>query len=75
MKTIKEIFETNPSLLEEKEVKELIEQFSIQFKKIRDMHYNNLDKITDITMHSEFFLKDGIPAKEAIEKIHNLLFQ
>lgn len=74
MKTIKEIFETNEALLNEPEVKELIEQFRIQFNKLKEAKYNYWDEVTNITLNSELFVIDGINCKEAISKIHDLSF-
>lgn len=75
MKTIHEIFKTNPDLMEEPEVKELINEFSSQFKKLKSSKYRYWDFVTDLTIHSELFLKDGIPCKDVVEKIHNASFE
>jgi hypothetical protein len=74
MKTITEIFETNPSLLETKEVKELIEQLGEQFQANKMKHCNYWNKVTELTMNSELFVIKGIPCKTVIEKIQNLSF-
>ena len=74
MKNIKEIFESNPDILETKEVKELIEQFHFQFKAIQKKQRNYFDKVTDVVFNSELFLKDGISCKKCIEKIAEISF-
>lgn len=75
MKTIKEIFETNPSLLEEKEVKELIEQFAKQYNNLRNKHQNYFNAVTDLTMFSELFVINGESCKDALIKIHEISFK
>lgn len=74
MKTITEIFKTNPTLLETKEVKELVEQFKKQFQANKMKHYNYWNKVTELTMNSELFVIKGIPCKDVVEKIQNLSF-
>lgn len=74
MKTLAEIFETNPQLLETKEVKELVNQFAIQFNANKLKHYRYWDKVTELTMNSEFFVINGTPCKDVVERIHNLSF-
>jgi len=74
MKTITEIFETNPSLLNEPEVKEMVEQFKIQYQKLKNDKYEYWDKITNITMNSELFVINGTTCKEALSKIHEISF-
>jgi hypothetical protein len=74
MKTINEIFESNPKLLEEKEVKELIEQFRVQFMQLKTKHHDYWDKVTSITLNSDLFVINGIPCKDAIEKINEISF-
>ena len=74
MKTITEIFETNPSLLNEPEVKELVEQFKLQYEKLKNDKYKYWDKITNITMKSELFVIKGTSCKEALSKIHEISF-
>lgn len=75
MKTIEEIFKTNPKLLEEKEVKELIEQFRIQFMSLKTKHYKYWDKVTSLTMNSEYFINNGLSSKIVVEEIHNISFE
>ena len=75
IKNIKEIFETNPELLETKEVKELIEQFHFQFKKLKGLQFKNWDEITTLTMNSDLFVKDGMSCKEVVNKINEVLFK
>lgn len=74
MKTIKEIFETNPSLLNEKEVKELIEQFEVQFNALRNRHEKYWGQVTNLTMNSDLFVIKGIPCKDVVSKINELSF-
>jgi DNA polymerase III delta prime subunit len=75
MKTISEIFKTKPELLEEKEVKELIEQFRVQFMSLKMKHHNYWDKVTSLTMNSEFFVKEGLSSEKVVEQIHNISFE
>lgn len=75
MKTISEIFKSKPELLEEKEVKELIEQFRVQFMSLKMKHHNYWDKVTSLTMNSEFFVKEGLLAEKVVEQIHNISFE
>lgn len=74
MKTLSEIFQSNPSLLETKEVKELVSQFKIQFDSIKGSKMSFWDKVTTLTMNSELFVIKGMPCKEVIEKINDLAF-
>jgi hypothetical protein len=74
MKTINEIFESNPDLLKTKEVQELVEQFKIQFELNKNKHWNYWNKVTELTMNSECFVIDGIPAKTVIKRIQDLSF-
>ena len=74
MKTLTEIFESNPSLLETKEVKELVSQFKIQFDSIKGSKMSFWDKVTTLTMNSELFVIKGMPCKVVIEKINDLAF-
>jgi hypothetical protein len=75
MKTINEIFKSKPELLEEKEVKELIEQFRLQFMALKRKHHRYWDKVTALTMNSEFFIKEGMPSEKVVEQIHNISFE
>ena len=72
MKTIKEIFASNPSLLETEEVKELVDQFKIQFKAIKETQSSFWNQVTSLTMNSECFVINGIPCKEVIKQINDL---
>ena len=74
MKTIKEIFKNNPSLVDEPEVKELLLQFKEQFNGLKNKHNKYWDAVTDITMNSECFVIKGIPCETAIKKINALSF-
>jgi hypothetical protein len=75
MKTLHEIFKTNPGLLEEPEVKEMVEQFRIQFQKLKNDKYEFWDKVTEITMNSELFVIQGQSCKDALSKIHEIAFK
>lgn len=74
MKTLTEIFSTNPELLETKEVKELIEQFRTQFRYSLNKHENYWNKVTDLTMNSDLFVINGMPCKDVVSKIHEISF-
>lgn len=74
MKTIKEIFSTNPELMNAPEVVELTEQFRKQFEKIKQEKQAYWDKVTDISMNSELFVIKGTPCKLALERIINISF-
>jgi len=74
MKTITEIFESNKSLLDQPEVKELISQFKIQFDAIKDSKSSFWDQVTTLTMNSDLFVIKGMPCKEVVEKINDLAF-
>jgi hypothetical protein len=75
MKTLHEIFKTNPGLLEEPEVKEMVEQFRIQFQKLKNDKDEFWDKVTEITMNSELFVIQGQSCKDALSKIHEIAFK
>lgn len=75
MKTVWEIFKDNPELLETKEVKELCDQFKIQMDAIKRKHLNYWDKVTQLTMNSDYFVIKGMPCREVVEKIQNLSFE
>ena len=75
MKTIAEIFETNPELLETKEVQELVSQFKIQFEANKMRHFRYWDKVTMLTMNSELFVIKGMPCREVVEQIQNISFE
>lgn len=75
MRTIKEIFANNHELLESPEVKELINEFHIQFKANTDRYTDYWQKVTDLTMNSEYFVLNGIDCKKAVEEIHKLSFK
>jgi 5-methylcytosine-specific restriction endonuclease McrBC GTP-binding regulatory subunit McrB len=75
MKTIGEIFKNRPELLEEPEVKELVEQFKFQFNTIKKRKMDYWDKVTKLTMNSEFFVIDGTSCKDTVAAIHDLSFQ
>ena len=75
MKTIDEIFKNRPELLEEPEVKELIEQFRFQFNTIKKRKMKFWDKVTELTMNSEFFVIEGVSCRDTAAAIHDLSFQ
>ena len=74
MKTIQEVFKNNPQLLEEPEVKELISEFRSQYMNLKNAKLDFWDKVTDLTMHSNLFLIDGLTCENVVEKIHDLAF-
>lgn len=74
MKTIKEIFATNEALLNEPEVKELIDAFWQQYSKLKQERHEYWDKVTSITMNSELFVIDGKDCKTALSEIHEMSF-
>jgi|GEM_PF-3762647 len=74
MRTLNEIFEKNKGLLNEPEVKELIEQFGIQFQHNKMKYENYWQKITDLTINSELFVIKGMSTKDVVSKIHELSF-
>jgi hypothetical protein len=74
-KTITEIFKDKPDLLQCDEVKELIEQFRLQFSDLKRKHYNYWDSVTTVTMNSELYVINGTSCKDAIDKINNLSFE
>jgi len=74
MKTVSEIFATNPDLLETKEVKELCEQFAYQMQQMRKREINVTNKVSDLIMRSEYFVKDGTPLLKTFEKITEIVF-
>lgn len=74
MKTLEEIFKTNKALLKEPEVIELTKEFAKQYNTLKIEKFNYWDKVTNITMHSELFVIDGIDSKEALKKIHETSF-
>ena len=71
-----EIFKSNTRLLEEPEVKELINYFQDKYGKLYKS-YKKLDdlefKILDRCMHSEVILKEGKSSKETLISILELL--
>ena len=54
MKTINEIFKNNPQLLQENEVKELLEQFKIQFQAMKMKHSRYWNKINNISFETDY---------------------
>jgi hypothetical protein len=74
MKTLQEIFATNPDLLKEKEVVELTKQFAIQFKTIQNNHWDYWDKVTTLTMNSELFVIKGMSCEEVVKIINEIEF-
>lgn len=73
MKTLHEIFKNKPELLETDEVKEFIDQFKYQFRKMQSNHENERSKILDAIFHSEFYLKDGKKCEEVFAEIVELM--
>jgi hypothetical protein len=76
MNNIDEIFKNNTALLDEPEVKELIDYCQKQYAKVVEQ-YKKLDdlefKITHECMHSEVILKNGKSSRETLESILKLL--
>lgn len=75
MKTLPEIFKDNPQLLETEEVKELVVQFQKQFSAIKEAKHQFWMKVTELTLHSECYVIDGLKCKDVIEKINDLAFE
>ena len=75
MKTINEIFKNKPQLLQENEVKELIEQFKIQFQALKIKHNKYWNEVTDLVMSSELFIAEGIACETVVKKINNISFE
>jgi putative heme iron utilization protein len=69
MKTIQEIFATNPSLLETKEVKEMLQQSRAMMQSIADKHNNFRHEVSEILFESEVFIIDGRPSNEVINDL------
>lgn len=66
-KNIHEIFKNRPDLLETKEVKELVKEFSKQFRDLQVKKHNYWDGVTDILMRTNFYVIDGITSDKAIQ--------
>lgn len=73
---LEEIFKTNPALLQEPEVQNLIEYVQKQhqvtvnkFIAMRDCNW----KAMDLVMYSDAILIDGKPAKETLLEIYEAL--
>ena len=66
-KNIHEIFKSNPDLLETPEVKELVSEFSKQFKSLQESKHKYWDEVTSVLMHTQFYVIDGYTSDEAIE--------
>jgi len=75
MKTINEIFKNNPQLLQQDEVKELLEQFKIQFQAMKMKHIKYWNEVTDLVMSSELFITKGIACENVVKKINNISFE
>jgi hypothetical protein len=76
MTKLEQIFATNPKLLDEPEVKELIDYVQTQFTSLIQFNKRNQDtlfKIQDIVFHSDAFLIKGKDCKESIIKILEIL--
>lgn len=72
MSKLDEIFKTYPELLEQPEVKELIEyctEVHNKTVKIASNYKDFHDEVLHILMYSENFLVNGTTAKEALDKI------
>ena len=74
--TLEEIFKTNPKLLDEPEVKKLIDHCEKQYsktvnlcKKYQDFHY----KVFDIVSNSEIVVMNGQSCEHGMNEILKLL--
>jgi hypothetical protein len=73
---LQEIFETNPSLLEEPEVKRLIDYVSGQHERSYKIWMRDKDRVNEVlwaVMNSEIFVIGGTPAKEALQRVIQIL--
>lgn len=76
VKTIKEIFEGKEDLLESKEIQEVLRQLQIQWQNVCKKRIQSRDSITKIEeciFNSEFFVIGGVPYKETIKNILDIL--
>lgn len=70
--TLKEIFATNPALLEEPEVQKLVkytQDMHTRSFNIIQRHSNFEMKVMDRVMHSEVMIIGGTPARKCIEEV------
>jgi hypothetical protein len=73
---LQEIFETNPSLLEEPEVQRLVEYVSGQHQSNYKIWMRDKDRVNEVlwaVMNSEIFVIGGTPAKEALQRVIQIL--
>jgi hypothetical protein len=73
---LQEIFKTNPGLLDQPEVKKLIEYVSEQHRKNADRFFEIKNRESEALMkvyESEIFVINGRPAKEALHQIADIL--
>jgi hypothetical protein len=66
-KNIHEIFKSNPDLLETTEVKELVKEFSNQFKSLQKQRHDYWNEVTDVLMRTDFYVINGLSSDEAIK--------
>ena len=66
-KNIHEIFKSNPDLLETPEVKELVKEFSNQFKSLQKQRHDYWNDVTDVLMRTEFYVIKGLPSDKAVQ--------
>ena len=69
MKSIKEIFATNPSLLEANEVKELIEQSRLWMQSTAQKHNAFRQDVFDILFQSDVFIINGISSNDVVKDL------
>jgi hypothetical protein len=73
---LQEIFKTNPGLLEEPEVKRLIDYVSGQHERSYKIWMRDKDRVNEVlwaVMNSEVFVIGGTPAKEALQRVVQIL--
>jgi len=76
VKSINEIFKGKEKLLESKEIQEVLQQLQIQWKNVCKKRVESRDSITKIEeeiFNSEFFVIGGVPYKETVKSILDIL--
>jgi hypothetical protein len=74
--TLTEIFKDRPELMEEPEVKHLIEYVKEQYVKGFELFYKTRRRemnVLEVVFQSELFVINGTPAEEALNKIAKIL--
>lgn len=72
MKTLKEIFADKPELLEEKEIKEFVDEFHKQYAKLRLNFFQYHDRVSDIALMA---IVGDKKAEDVIQNILDLEFK